>query len=55
MKTFKSALRKLFKSQSKTYPSASHMLTTKEKHTLILAMSVIIIPLIIGLGVYLFG
>lgn len=55
MKTFFSALKKLTKRNSKSYPNSDHLLTKKEKQHLAIAFSIIITPIIIGLGIYLIG
>lgn len=49
------ALNKLIKRRNKRYYEASDILTRQEKMNLMLIFSVIVIPFIIGLAVYVIG
>lgn len=55
MKKILKIAKKIIKGSSSKYTNAEHLLTKKEKHQLILVSSVILIPILIGLGVYLLG
>jgi hypothetical protein len=55
MKKIFKITKKIIKGSSSEYTNADHLLTKKEKHHLVLVSSVIMIPILIGLGVYLLG
>jgi len=55
MKRIFKITKKIIKGSSSEYTNADHLLTKKEKHHLVLVSSVIVIPILIGLGVYLLG
>jgi len=55
MKKIFKLIKKIIEGQSSEYTNADHLLKKKEKHHLVLVSSVIMIPILIGLGVYLLG
>ena len=55
MSHFFTAVKKLTKRNSKYYPNSDHLLNTKEKQHLAIAFTIVITPILIGLGVILIG
>jgi len=55
MKNSIKSIKKIIKGKSTKYTNADHLLTKKEKQHLVLLSSIFLIPIFIGLGVYLLG